>query len=226
MRILTTMLVLALLSCGNRSSDKSHINIASTEDNKQEVINSVKVKSKNKNSETKPTEFYIKDETRYSKTFIKEFKKYHSSYETVSLIDDTIIVNNDRRELIIIPTDLPLKKTVTYEKTEKNKKKSLYITRINISTIEYNYYEIVNWRKENHRQGTADLQPTFYFGAEGTFDDENGITYGMNKYIDNSVKDSWTNIYIGVGNIDKSFLIQGFETDRHKFCTSLLTRIQ
>jgi len=100
------------------------------------------------------------------------------------------------------------------------------MTRINISTIEYNYYEIVNGRKENHRQGTADLQPTFYFGAEGTFDDENGITYGMNKYIDNSVKDSWTNIYIGVGNIDKSFLIQGFETDRHKFSTPLLTRIQ
>jgi hypothetical protein len=40
-------------------------------------------------------------------------------YETVSLIEDTIIINNDRKNFIIIPTDLPLNKTVTYRKTEQ-----------------------------------------------------------------------------------------------------------
>lgn len=46
----------------------------------------------------------------------------------------------------------------------------------------------------------------------------------MNEYIDNSEKGCWTYIYVGVGSIEKSFLINGCETDRNKFRTPELTR--
>ncbi|MFN3918650.1 MAG: hypothetical protein ACK4K0_13065, partial [Flavobacteriales bacterium] len=94
----------------------------------------------------------------------------------------------------------------------------------NYSTLEYNYYEESNGKKTNGRQGTADLEPVFYFGAEGTFEDENENVYGMNEYIDNSKKDCWTYIYIGVGSIEKSQITYGCETDRNIFNSKLLTR--
>lgn len=155
------------------------------------------------NSNQFNTKFFIKDESMYSPTFLTEFKARHSVYETVSLINDTIIVNNDRVGHIIIPTDLPLNQQVTYKKNENGKKQG---------------------QKTNERQGTADLEPVFYFGAEGTFEDENENVYGMNEYIDNSEKGCWTYIYVGVGSIEKSFLINGCETDRNKFRTPELTR--
>jgi hypothetical protein len=168
------------------------------------------------------TDFYIKDEIKYSENFILEFKKYHGMYETVSLIEDTIIINNDIEGLIIIPTDLPLNKMITYGKSEKGKEQILTVKRVNISTIEYNYYEIVNGKKRDERQGKADLEPSFHLAVDGTFEDENENTYGMNRYIDYSEKNCWTYVYIGVGSIEKSFLIYGCETDRKKFETSEL----
>jgi hypothetical protein len=176
------------------------------------------------NSSQSNTKFFIKDESKYSKTFLAEFKARHSVYETVSLIDDTIIVNNDKVGLIIIPTDLPLNQQITYEKTENGKKQVLIVKRINYSTLEYNYYEETNGQKSNQRQGTADLEPVFYFGAEGTFEDQNENVYGMNEYIDNSEKDCWTYIYVGVGSIEKSQLTYGCETNRNILNTGLLTR--
>ncbi len=170
------------------------------------------------------TKFFIGDETKYSQTFLMEFKDRHSIYETVSLIDDTIIINNDRVEHIIIPTDLPLNQQVTYKKTVNGKKQVLTVKRINYSTLEYNYYEETNGQKTNQRQGIADLEPVFYFGAEGTFEDENENIYGMNEYIDSSEKDCWTNIYVGVGNIEKSQITHGCKTDRNIFNSKLLTR--
>jgi len=213
--IIGVILITALFSCENNISDKKSIDkqvITTQKDNILETKN------------IKPTKFYIKDETKYSKNFISEFKKYHGMYETVSLIDDTIIVNNDRKELIIIPTDLPLNKTIIYEKTEKEKEQILTVRRVNFSTLEYNYYEIVDGKKTNERKGKADLDPTFYNGAEGVFEDENENTYGMNKYIDYSEKGCWTYIYVGVGSIEKSFLIHGCETGRNEFSTPELIR--
>jgi hypothetical protein len=168
--------------------------------------------------------FYIKDESKYSQTFLNEFKARHSIYESVSLIEDTIIVNNDKIGHIIIPTDLPLNHQVTYEKKENSKKNILTIKRVNYSTLEYNYYEEANGQKTNQRQGTAHIEPVFYFGTEGTFEDENQNVYGMNEYVDNSEKDCWTYIYVGVGSIEKSQLLYGCETDRNKLNTGLLTR--
>ncbi len=46
----------------------------------------------------------------------------------------------------------------------------------------------------------------------------------MNEYIDNSEKDCWTYIYIGVGSIEKSQLTQDCETDGNNINTGLLTR--
>ena len=204
--------MITFLSCGNKTFTNKTID---------QPIATIK-NSTTETESTDTTEFYIKDETMYSENFISEFKNYFRMYETVSLIKDTIVVNNAKEGFIIIPTDLPLNKTVIYGKTEKDKKKTLTVKRINISTLEYNYYEIVNGNKTNERQGMADLNPTFILACAATFEDKKGDTYGMNDYIDNSEKDCRTCIYIGVRSIEKSFLIYDCETDRNKFRTPIL----
>ena len=188
------------------------------------IIDTAEAKEKTKSSGKQQTAFFIKDETKYSQIFLKEFKKRHSIYETVTLIDDTIIVNNDQVGHIIIPTDLPLNEQVTYTTAEDNKKLVLIVKRINYSTIEYSYYEVSNGLKTNERQGKAELEPVFYLGAEGTFEDEEENVYASVEYIDNFEKGCRTYIYIGVGSIEKSFLTQGCETDKNKFRTPLLIR--
>ena len=213
--IVGVFLIITLFACGNKKTI-DQTSIENGQNNRENNITETK--------STNPTEFYIKDETKYSENFISKFKKYFGMYETVSLIEDTIIVNNDIEGLIIIPTDLPLNKTVVYGKTEKEKEYILTVKRIYLATLEYNYYEIVNDKKINEKQGLADLPPSFILACAGTFEDENEMTYGMNEYIDNSEKGCWTYIYIGVGSIKKSFLVHGCDTNRNKFRTPELIR--
>lgn len=183
----------------------------------------VGMEEKAKQQESRQTQFYIKDEKQYSETFIAEFKAKHSIYETVELIYDTIVINCDRENFILIPTDLPLERLVTYEERADGITYRLTVKRVNYSTIEYNYFEIVNGKRKNEKQGLANLEPVFYFGAEGTFEDEGGNVYGMNEYVDSSIIDCQILIYIGVGNINKTFLKHHCESGTNIFETPLLT---
>jgi hypothetical protein len=196
-KIITLFLLAILISCSNETiTNKEQI----TQERKVEAKKSYDTLIKEAAVEAKestPTIFFIRDSSNYSPNFLKEFKGRHGFYKSVSLIGDTIIINDDRKGCIIIPTDLPLNSVVSYKAKKDGKNYSLKVKRINYSTIEYAL---------NGQKGVADLQPVFYMGAEGTFEDENGTTYGMNKYIDYSEKEC-KYILIGVGNIKKSTLI-------------------
>ena len=132
-KIIGVVLVIALFSCVNNTLKEKTINqtpIESTQNNLDKQI----ATTENATVE-KSTKFYIKDETKYSDNFISAFKKYHEMYEAVSLIEDTIIINNDRENIIIIPTDFPLNKMIIYEKAEKEKEQILTVKRVNFSTL-------------------------------------------------------------------------------------------
>lgn len=202
------ILTLFLISCGNKIYKVSEQSIDKGE--------------KQKINQSQSTQFYIKDKNQYSETFLTEFKAKHNIYKTVALIGDTIIINNDRENIILIPTDLPLDKLVTYEESVDGVKYIVSVKRINLSTIEYSYFETVNGKIKNKKQGQADLEPVFYFGAEGTFEDENENVYGMNEYISSSKDDCQTIIYIGVGSIEKTFMKQQCKSGADEFKTPLL----
>jgi hypothetical protein len=211
---LAIILTLLFISCGNK--------IDNTKVKGQGNVESENVSADTEEKQPQSTQFYIKDEKQYSETFLAEFKARHSIYETVALIGDPIIINNDQENFILIPTDLPLDRLVTYEESADGIKYTLTVKRINLSTLEYGYFETVNGKKENEKQGQADIEPVFYFGAEGTFEDENENTYRMNEYINSSKNGCQTLIYIGVGSIEKSFLKQHCKSETNKFKTPLL----
>ncbi|MEZ4772521.1 MAG: hypothetical protein R3D00_05000 [Bacteroidia bacterium] len=217
MKRLTFILIIGILvACTNNSTSLDKQENVSTDS--AEMTNSdtnVIVENDNK----RETTFYFKDSTKYSQEWIKEFKERHRGYKSVQLIDDTIIINNDRKDFITLPTDLPIDSEVYYELIQDGSTFSLTVKRINYTTIEYRYAD-VNTKKE----GLAHIEPVFYFGAEGVFEDDDGMTYGMNEYIDNSQKDCWTYIYVGMQSINKTFLKHGCETHLEKLTTPLLTR--
>jgi hypothetical protein len=218
-KILTFTLAFIFFSCSNSSVDNKNNHPLPNEQETDLHQESTSVQSTNKS-----TDFFIKDSTKYSQTFLKEFKERHSSYETVQLIDDIIIVNNDRAGGITIPTTLPLNQNVVYKKSSRGKDQVLTVRRINYSTLEYAYYEELNGKKTIERSGTADLEPVFYFGAEGTFEDKEGKTYPMNEYIDHTENGCWTNIYIGDGSIEKSQVNYGCESEGEKLNSGLMTK--
>jgi hypothetical protein len=160
----------------------------------------------------------------YSEIFITRFKEFHRLYKTVTLIEDTIILNNNREEFFIIPTDLPLNKTVIYEKAEKEENHLLTIKRVNLSTLEYDYCKTVNGKKEIEIKGAADLESLFYdVGEAGKYKDENGNVYEMKTYFDDSEEDYWVDIVIGVGSdVDKSFFIYGRDPEWKAIRTPIL----
>jgi hypothetical protein len=189
-----------------------------------EIVNISEGKSENdKKKHSQSTQFYIKDESQYSANFISEFKEKHKGYKSVSLIEDSIIINNDRTDIILIPTDLPLNKSVTYEKNIDETKYALTVKRISFSTLEYSYFEIVNGERKNEKQGQADLEPVFYLGSEGTFEDENENVFGMNEYIDSSIEGCQSLVYIGVGSIEKTFMKEQCKSIDDQLNTPLLS---
>jgi hypothetical protein len=201
-RPIIILLLTFFVSCSNRkSSSEQEQEQAKTDtlENKIERIDSLQ-----KQTSRVPTSFFIKDSTKYSKEFLKDFKEKHSlnKVETVALIDDTIIINNDRKGLIVIPTDLPLDKKIVYEGKRKDTTYRLIVKRINYSTIEYEYNEKQADKIIGHKEGLASLDPTFYYGAEGLIEIDDKA-YGMNKYIDHLLECN-TFILIGEGNISQS----------------------
>jgi hypothetical protein len=174
-------------------------------------------------AQSPPIIFYISDSSNYSPEFLIPVtdRLRSKNVESVTLIADSIIVNNNRADAIIIPTDLPLNEIIIYGAKRGDKLYKLTVKRINYSTVEYEYIQ-----KEKKiivsRKGLASLAPTFYYGVEGTIETKDK-TYGMNKYIDYS-SDCHTYLLIGVGNISESGYASECDNKKENIDSGILFR--
>ncbi|MBL7955944.1 MAG: hypothetical protein JNJ91_12965 [Flavobacteriales bacterium] len=161
-----------------------------------------------KDSAEQETTFFILDTTQYSPTFLRAFRERNGwIHRHIELRADSMIVEGDAPEdAIILPTDLPLKKKVRYAKDWNGRRYRMELTRLNISTVAYHY--VVDDVRSTllDLQGTADLDPSFYNGSEGTFE-VGEQTYGMNKYHPNDTICS-DYLLIGVGSIARASYIR------------------
>ncbi|WP_291722753.1 hypothetical protein [Bernardetia sp.] len=180
----------------------------SQEGNRQEKMNNDATKNEGvqidkEASKSSHTIFYISDSTYYSLEFLAGLKKTHP-YKTVSLNQDSIIINNDQKSIILFPQDLPLNNNVSYQKLEEEKLYSLKLKRINYSSVEYDYKEKVGSEIRSSFTGVAHLRGNFYTGSAGFIEDKNNNTYGTYEYISN-FDTCQISIHIGKGYIQKSF---------------------
>lgn len=155
------------------------------------------------------TTFFIQDSTQYSATFLAAFRKKNAWIgRHIELRGDSMVVEGDAiQDAIILPTDLPLGKKVLYAREQQDRRYRLELTRRNISTVAYHYVVKDGSTTLLDVEGTADLNPLFYYGAEGDFE-ANGRTYGMNKYHPNDTKCE-DYLLIGQGSIARASYIRG-----------------
>jgi hypothetical protein len=156
------------------------------------------------------TSFHIHDSTQYSRTFIAAFREKNAWIgRHIELRGDSMLVEGDPlQDAIILPTDLPVKKKVRYTRNRHGRDYRLELTRINISTIAYHYTVNDGRTALLDLEGTADLDPIFYYGADGEFED-GGKTYGMNKYYTNDTTRA-DFLLIGHGSIAKASFIRSY----------------
>ncbi len=132
----------------------------------------------------------IKDTTQYSSFFVHELKEM-SCYESLKLIDDSLIVcsiANTRPDSIVLkpftsrnvfPTNLELSKEIRFSTKLQEKNFNLILKRTNFTNIGYQLKQ----NGKTIKSGTAILQASFFFGAEN-MPDENGEQIFLNQYID------------------------------------------
>jgi hypothetical protein len=168
------------------------------------------------NTRPPETAFSVQDTSMYAVDFLAKFAAMHQGtkvgFKTVLIRGDSIIINGDRAGFIKIPTDLPLNTALFYHADEKKTKYRLMVRRINFTTLVYEYSETGTPKSVDQISGIAGLPPTFYYGAEGTFNDGNGSTVGMIRYGGES-KDCEIEIFAGLGSIKKMVFKHRCKTD-------------
>jgi hypothetical protein len=143
-------------------------------------------------------DIYIKDKSQYDQTFIDGLADYN---EPIKLIDNYIVTGKDTT---YFPEDLSLNKVTTFKATNGYINFLLTVTRINLTTLTYNFQLI---DKENKiikaETGKAILGSMFFLASENDEDSQTGDSYGSCEYWDKT-NDCWFAIRVGIGNDENS----------------------
>ncbi len=122
----------------------------------------------------------VKDSTEYDIDFIS-YWKYVKPYSLL-ITNDSIIVNNNRNDPILIPTDLIINQENYYESNINDTVYKLIVKRVNYTNIEYSIEGKLKNESVFTREGIAILESSFHLGAEGVYEKSEDEIYGMNDY--------------------------------------------
>lgn len=138
------------------------------------------------------------DSSQYDEVFLERWGSLTSN--RIILRKDSIIIDSVISEVILIPTDLPIKEDVNYSAVKNDTMYSLVVTRLNYTNIKFS---IVGKHKQTivfKRSDIAILESTFHLGAEGIYEHKDGEMYPMNDYNINENRDQ--KLLIPVGTTD------------------------
>ena len=134
----------------------------------------------NSYSQNADSSVVVKDSSQYDRNFIKYWG--HLRNHGVVISNDSIVVAGDKKDAIIIPTDLPLKQDVQFVAAKGDTMYVLTVNRQNYTNI---HFSIVG-SKDNlvvfERNDTAILESSFYLGCEGVYEKSEKEIFGMNDY--------------------------------------------
>jgi hypothetical protein len=142
---------------------------------------------------------YIKDQSKYSQTFIEELTAMNYN-KPIKLIDDFVVVGTDTTQF---PADLELNKKTVFKGTGNNKFYELILIRTSLTEIVFTFFirenneEIVLPTKE----GIATLNTMFFLDSEVDEDSQTSDGYGSCEYW-NKANDCCFSIRVGIGRDD------------------------
>lgn len=124
----------------------------------------------------------IKNSADYSQTFIDEFKENILGYKTIHFDKNKIIFNGTHVEYF--PDFIPIGKKITMNGKNDVFQVELEFTRINQSTIRYNFKVKGDNANQFAGNGEAHLPTSFFFGDESIVDEKTWKTYFGHDFID------------------------------------------
>lgn len=150
---------------------------------------------------SQPEKLFIKDESRYSKAFVEELRRMNYP-SPIQVIDNILVVEGDT---IAFPNDLTINREYTFTGEVGHQIFSLFVTRINESSI--NYVQKVHKKQAvvYADSGQADLSAHFFLASEVDEDDITGTSYGSIEYRKKSYPCLYS-IRIGIGSDDQKRL--------------------
>ena len=148
---------------------------------KQDYLNDLKPYQTHGGYKERPI-ITIKNTADYSQIFIDEFKKGMIGYKTIHLDKNRIIINGTHVEYF--PDFIPIGQKITMKGKNDANQVELEFTRINQTTIRYNFKFGSDDARQLAENGEAHLQSTFFYGDEIMVDDKTNKSYSGHDFID------------------------------------------
>jgi hypothetical protein len=167
--------------------------LATSCDNGRSTIN--QNKSETKKQKYNSRYLFVKDESKYEKSFVEGLKTYSERQkEHLKLIDDVLTVNNDKYPL---PSDIEKGKQYFFSRKKTDRQTDLVLKTHNYSSLEYDLKISIDDKIIFKKTGIVTLNELFFIGAEPAFDEETESEYFPTTYIheDNG---GFINIKVGV----------------------------
>ena len=198
---------LVIFGCSNLETSENTIIISTDSINLVLIdtfyVDTVGVTSVYNEVEATKVEVIIKNESDYSKPFIKGL--YEIGYETFELIDSILLINDI--DTVYFPETPKMGKRMVLTGKVENLVIALTVKRINYTTIEYRI-EMVEFGNSNHFEiGTADISSGFFFGSETDVSDKTGLGYLSTEFVAFNDDDCYTYIRLGFEEETGPFLL-------------------
>lgn len=151
---------------------------------------------------------YVKDISKYDKSFIDGLIEYSLSQKShLKLIDDLLTVDNENYSL---SSEIESDKIYFFEKFEMNKHIRLVLFKYNLSSLKFSLRITIDGKINFEKSGVVTLSPCFFLGADSDDDEETGSSFFVTTY---RHEDKKGYIYISVGENDKNLLQARVKTD-------------
>jgi len=151
---------------------------------------------------------YIKDVSKYDKSFIDGLIEYSLSQKSnIKLIDDLLTVDNENYSL---SSEIESGKIYFFKKIEMNKHIRLALFKYNLSSLKFDLKITIDGKINLEKSGVVKLSPCFFLGADSDDDEETGSSFFVTTY---RHEDKKGYIYISVGENEKKLLQARVETD-------------
>ncbi len=121
----------------------------------------------------------LKNDLDYSQNFLKELT-YLGLAENIELADSLMILEG--KDSFLFPLDLPRGKWTNFIAMKEGYIYSLDVSRINFTTLDFNFELRRGNKTISQFKGKADLRPGFVLGSESDDDPAEGHSYFSNAY--------------------------------------------
>lgn len=131
------------------------------------------------NGNNKPAKLAIKNDLDYAPEFLKELT-YSGIAKQITLSDSLLILEGT--DTMVFPRDLPKDKWSNFVAMKAGYMYSLDISKVNYTTVEFNFELRKGRQVADQIKGKASLNPGFFLGSESDDDPESGTSYFANEY--------------------------------------------